>query len=456
MNKGNKVNRWVLIALIMLGALLAAKWVWKRLDSGVNVSGTAASSKDESGSGTKGGQEGGAKSSNTANSVRGGPASVEVAKPARIALRDTTQAVGTVKARQSVMLRPEASGKITAIGFQDGAYVKKGQLLFQLDDAVPRANLRQAQAQLSIASANYKRNQELVGQGFISQAALEQQSANLQVAQGQYALAQAQMARLRVLAPFGGRVGIRKVNKGDYVREGADLLILEDTGLLHVDFRLPERLQARVLTGQSVQVTWDGMSGQASTLKGEPSLSFPARVTAVEPSVDESARSLLVRASLLGAAPELRPGMFVRVVLTLAQKDNALVVPEEAIVIQQGKQSVWTVVQDGVLKDKEGKERPKMVAKAQPVVLGLRSAGQVEVLEGFSGEETIVVAGGQRLQRNGAPVRIVQPNRTQMGEKTKAMGAGLGEGNEGQTKKPMPNGSDVKKSAVPAGKVGGN
>ena len=136
-----------------------------------------------------------------------GPASVEVARVKKVPLQDDAQAVGSLRSRQSVMLRPEVSGRIAHIAFADGAQVKRGQLLVQLDDVLQRAELSQTQAQLSIASANLKRNEELVAQAFVAQRVLDESRANLQVAQAQVALAQARLSRMRVVAPFDGTVG---------------------------------------------------------------------------------------------------------------------------------------------------------------------------------------------------------------------------------------------------------
>ncbi|MES2424204.1 MAG: efflux RND transporter periplasmic adaptor subunit, partial [Pseudomonadota bacterium] len=181
-------------------------------------------------------------------------AGVEVAKVLAVRLQDDAQAVGTLRSRQSVMLRPEVAGRIQRLGFVDGARVKRGQVLVQLDNALQRAELSQAQAQLSIAQANYRRNQELVAKDFVAQRVLDESAANLQVAQAQVALAQARLGRMALLAPFDGTLGIRLVNVGDYVKDGADLVNLEDTGTLLVDFRLPERFQGKLQRGQPVEL----------------------------------------------------------------------------------------------------------------------------------------------------------------------------------------------------------
>ena len=171
---------------------------------------------------------------------------VEVALVESAALRDDAQTVGTLKSKQNTMVRPEVAGRVTALGFSDGSQVRAGQTLVQLDDSLQRAEVQQAQAQVGIAQSNHKRNQDLVAQGFIAQRALDESQASLAVAQAQLSLTCARWQRMRIVAPYAGTVGIRTVNVGDYVKDGADLVNLEDLGALYVDFRLPERYQGKV------------------------------------------------------------------------------------------------------------------------------------------------------------------------------------------------------------------
>ncbi|MCW5644228.1 MAG: efflux RND transporter periplasmic adaptor subunit [Rhodoferax sp.] len=215
-------------------------------------------------------------------------AGVEVAKAERARLQDDAQSVGTLRSRQSVMLRPEVAGRVREIGFADGATVRKGQVLVQLDDTLQRAEIKQAQAQVSIAQANLKRNQELVAQSFVAQRVLDESNANLQVAEAQLALACARWSRMAILAPFDGTVGIRNVNLGDYVKDGADLVNLEDISSMYADFRLPERFQGKLKPRQSVQLQLDAFPGRM----------FKATVEAIDPLLDVNGRSVGVRAVL--------------------------------------------------------------------------------------------------------------------------------------------------------------
>jgi len=324
----------------------------------------------------------------------GGPASVEVGKVEAVTLADDAQAVGSVRARQGVMLRPEVSGRIARIGFTDGQRVKRGQLLVQLDDTLQQAQLKQAQAQASIARTNLQRSRELVGQGFISQSAVDQNAAALEVAQAQVALAQAQAQRMRILAPFDAIAGIRSVDVGDYLKDGADIVQLEDIASVWVDFRLPERFSARVKTGQPVEVSLDAMPGRA----------FSGRVDALDSLIEANGRSLLIRARLDNPGGELKSGLFARTRIVFAQRQNAIVVPEEALVPQGGKQFIVKVI-DGP----GGKVTQRLEAK-----VGARLPGKAEILEGLAAGDTVVTAGQARVMRaDGLPVRVVDISRPQ-------------------------------------------
>ena len=388
---------YVLTAVCGLGLAAAGAWWLQKPaapvateapSAGARAAGSAGSGGGPGPGGPGGGQRG------------GGVPAVEVAQVATAALQDDAQAVGTVRSRQSVTLRPEVSGRIAALSFQEGAAVRRGQVLIKLDDTLQRAELSQAEAQLSIARANLKRNQELVAANFVAQRVLDEGQASLQVAEAQVALARARLERMVVRAPFDGVVGLRLVDLGAYVKDGADLVNIEDTSQLMVDYRLPERYQTRVREGQAVEVSLDALPGQR----------MRAQIVAVDPQLDTSGRSLLVRAALPApAGTHIRPGMFARVTTVFEVFEQAVMVPEEALVPQAGKQIVYRVEREG-----DG-ESAKTVSRRVEVELGARRGPQVQVLSGLQAGDTIVVAGQQRLQRDGTAVRVVDMSRGQGG-----------------------------------------
>lgn len=319
------------------------------------------------------------------------PVVVESALARRQPLAEQVEAVGSLRSRQGTVVRAEVSGRVTQIGFRDGQRVRRGQLLVQLDDRLPQAQLRQALAELSIAEANHRRNSELVAQGFISRRGLDESQAAVQVAQARAELARATAARLRVLAPFDGVAGLRNISVGDYLKEGADIVNLEDMAVMYVDFRLPERLQARVRPGQTARVQVEAL----------PDRAFAAVVQAVDPLIDADGRSLSVRGCIDNRLLQLRPGMFARVATRLGDDRQALMVPEEAIVSQGGQQSVIRL-----LRGEGGDGAPAWSSQRVEVETGARLAGLVEVVRGLAEGERVVRAGHQRIQRDGTAVRL--------------------------------------------------
>lgn len=302
------------------------------------------------------------------------PVAVETALVSALTLADEASAVGTLRSNESVVLKPETPGRIASIDFQDGVPVTKGAVLVALDGATQEAELQQARANYSLALTNFKRSEELLAKKFISQQALDTSAANLKVQEAAVALAEAKLAKMRIRAPFAGVVGIREVSVGDYVKEGAELINLEDIRTLKADFRLPEVYLDRLKKGQRVEVSVDALPGR----------SFKAVLDAVDPLVDANGRAISLRARLDNPELKLRPGMFARVRLLFGNRTGVLMLPEQAIVSGGGKQFVYRV--------EAGK------AKKVEVKTGLRHDAQVEAVSGLAAGDRVVVAGQLRLQ----------------------------------------------------------
>jgi membrane fusion protein (multidrug efflux system) len=280
-------------------------------------------------------------------------------------------------------------GRVKDIFFNDGQRVRKGQLMVQFEDQLQQAQLSQAKAELSIAEANHKRNQELVAQNFISKRSLDESGAALEVARAKMALADATLQRLKVLAPFDGITGLKQVNVGDYLKDGADMVNIEDLDAVLLDFRLPERFQAKIRAGQKAQLMVDALPGRP----------FMAMVQAVDPLIEANGRSVGVRGCIDNRQQQLRPGMFARVNAVFGSREDAMVIPEEAIIPQGGRTFVVKVV--------AGEKPDSLVSERVAVKTGLRLPGKVEILEGLVAGDSVVTAGHQRLQKDGTPVRVL-------------------------------------------------
>jgi membrane fusion protein (multidrug efflux system) len=290
---------------------------------------------------------------------------------------------------ESVVLRPEVSGRVASIGFAEGAPVTAGDVLIELDSSVEQAELAQAKAQQVLATSNYERAKELRRNNAGTQRALDEADAGLRTANAVVDLAQARLDKRKLVAPFDARTGLRQVSPGDFVTTDSAIVNLEQIDPLKVDFRVPELFLPAVAPGQKITLVIDAY----------PGTSFVGQVRALNPLIDAAGRAVVVRAEIDNADAKLRPGLFARVRLTLAERANAMFVPEQAIQPQGDRSFLFTVV-DGA----DGKK----VAKLTPVVLGARRQGEVEVREGIAPGDLVVTAGLLKI-RDGAAVQVQEP-----------------------------------------------
>lgn len=317
-----------------------------------------------------------------------GAIGVEAKQAETVALRETVSAVGTLRAAESVVIKPEVAGRIAAIHFEGGARVRKGDLLVALDSSIVAAEVEQTRAELALSRANYQRAADLARQKFLSERARDEAAANLHVLEARLKLAQAHLQKTSIRAPFGGVLGLRNISPGDYVSAGKELVTLEDVSQMRVDLRLPERYLGQLRSGQHLEVAFDAYPGQR----------FEATLEAIDVQVDANGRSVVARGRLPNQDALLRTGMFARVSLTLSQRDHAVMVPEEALFSVGDEQYVYRI-DDGR-------------ATRVRVRTGLRRDGRVEIVEGVRSGEQVVTAGQLKLVPGGSEVRVVDPPRT--------------------------------------------
>lgn len=313
----------------------------------------------------------------------GGSVAVEAADAVTVSLSRAVSAVGTLRAAESVVIKPETAGRIARIGFEGGARVRKGDLLIALDAAIVAAESEQTRAELALAQANYQRTVDLAQKQFVSERARDEAAANLRVLEARLKLAQARLSKTEIRAPFAGVLGLRNVSLGDYVREGDALVVLEDVSSMQVDLRLPERFLGQIRRGQQLRVEFDAWPGRE----------FQAVLEAIDVQVDANGRSVVARGRLANADGLLRTGMFAKASLTLSENPKAVMVPEEAVVPMGSDLFVYRIV--------DGK------AFRTRVSTGQRREGRVEIVQGLESGERVVTAGQLKLQRNGQPVRVV-------------------------------------------------
>jgi membrane fusion protein (multidrug efflux system) len=321
--------------------------------------------------------------SGSAKAPASGPAliTVEAMRVAVMKLPQSITTVGSLRSEETVIVRPEIAGRITEILFREGQHAAKGHVLVKLDDSVQRADLERAKANLTLSASKYERAVDLRNKGFISSQAKDEAENNLKVAEADAALAAARLAKTEILAPFGGTVGLRSVSVGDYVKEGQDMVNIEQIDTLKADFRVPETLMKQVRAGQTLQVTLDAIGDKA----------YPGQVYAINPLIDANGRSIVIRANVPNLDGRLRPGMFARVRLFTSDVRDTFVVPEESIIPLGDEKYVYRVV--------DGK------AQRQKVEIGQRLDGKVEIVSGLAAEDRIVTAGVVKI-RDGTAVQV--------------------------------------------------
>lgn len=293
-------------------------------------------------------------------------------------------AVGSLRSNESTVLRPEVAGRVVDIRFTEGQAVRKGATLVRLDDAVNRADVAQIQANLTLSKQNYDRAEDLFQRGVGTARTRDEALAKWRADQAAMQQAQVRLAKLTIEAPFDGVIGLRRISPGDFVAIGQDLVNVEQLDPMKVDFRVPEIYLSSVAVGQKLAITSDAFPGK----------SFAGEIYAIDPQVDANGRSVVIRARVPNPNNQLRPGIFVRLALTLDEKPDAVQVPEQSLVPIGNDLFVFKVV--------GGK------AAFTRVKTGARRDTLVEITEGLTAEDVVVTAGQIKI-RDGAPVAVVPP-----------------------------------------------
>lgn len=298
--------------------------------------------------------------------------------------------VGTLRADEAVVVRPEINGRLVKIHFQEGQRVQQGDPLFTLDPAVAQAALSEALANLENARRADARATDLGAKQLLSKSEVDSARAQLGVTRARVESARAQLDKTTIVAPFGGVIGLREVSVGEVVSPGQALVNLVRLDPMEVDFSLPESDLGLVAAGQPVTVTVDAFPGQT----------FEGKVSAIEPVIDINSRSAKLRASVVNPDYKLRPGLFARITLGVGDAGaTAILIPEQAL-LQQGDTRFVYVVRDG------------KAARAD-VTTGQRLPGRVAVVAGLKEGDQVITAGqGKPMMYEGAAVMVVPEDGT--------------------------------------------
>lgn len=295
------------------------------------------------------------------------------------ALTDRLRAVGTLTANESVLIRSEIPGRVEHIHFEEGQPVKAGEPLITLDGAEYRAQVAQTEATVEANRLTFERSAGLVAKNMLSQQDYDQARARLAESRALLQRHQVMLAKTVLRAPFDGVAGLRLVSPGAYVQPGQDLVNLEDLDPLKIEFRVPERHAAAMTVGRPLTLRVDAVSGRE----------FTGEIYAIDPRLDAATRTFALRGRVPNGDGLLRPGMFAQVELTVGERPQAVVIPEQAIVPRGEQLFVFKVV--------DGK------VALTPVRTGLREPGIVEIVEGLAAGDTVVTEGQMKL-RDGMPV----------------------------------------------------
>lgn len=313
---------------------------------------------------------------------KNGPLPIEaiVVQPTRIS--ETVEVTGTVLPYESTEIRPEISGRLTALSIQEGSSVQKGELLAKLFDADLQAQLRKLQVQLQIAEKTEERQRELLRINGISQQDYDLSLLSVNNLQADIELTKVNIGRTEIRAPYAGRIGLRQVSPGAYVSPANILATISQINTLRLEFSIPEKYGYEVSTGMEVRFSVEGSTKQ-----------YTARVSAKESRVEESTRNQLIRAIIADVDKHLVPGSFAKVRIILGEKDDAIMIPTQAIIpVARGKEVV-------VLHGNE--------VEFRSITTGIRDSARVQVLNGLSTGDTVITT-GLMFMRKDSKVKVTR------------------------------------------------
>lgn len=302
----------------------------------------------------------------------------------------TVESVGSLRAVQGADLSTEESGVVAVIHFENGQEVVEGDLLVELDTQTEQANLRSADAEQDLARTVYERTLRLRKNNTVPQSDLDAAQSQLRKTAALVEQLKATIRKKQISAPFGGRLGIREVNVGQFVNNGDRIVSLQSLDPIYIDFLLPQQLIAGLRPGKAIEVITDVY----------PDRAFAGELTAINAEIDPVTRNIRLQGTLANPQGALRPGMFARVILTLGDPEDVVAVPATAVLSAPYGDSVFVVA------EKTAEDGTKTRVAEQRFVRTGRSMGDfVAVTEGLKAGETVVTAGVFKL-RNGAAIEV--------------------------------------------------
>jgi len=315
------------------------------------------------------------------------PIPVEVATVNVQKMVDQFETVGTIEAIEEITVVSEIDGSVVSLPFKEGSYIKKGDLIAKLDDSQLLAEVNRTQALYDQNKSSYKRIKTIVEQNVGTKQSLDDALASLKVAEANLDLAKARLNKTRIVAPFSGIVGARKVSVGTFLRTGQAITELANLDQIRVSFAVPERFLSKLKDNTDVTVY--------STVY--PDYKVKGHIIAIEPVLDPDTRNVQVVAKVKNPERKFRPGMSANVSVILSERPNALTIPNEAIFANGNQSFVYVIKKDSSV-------------GLVPVTLGSQTANVVEILDGLKQGMQIVRAGHQKLFEGAKVMPILSKN----------------------------------------------
>jgi len=310
------------------------------------------------------------------------PVSAVIATPGK--LDNTIQVTGEIQANESLELRPETSGKVTNISFQEGERVKKGALLVTINDEELRAQLEKLKYSKKLREDMEYRQRMLLEKEAISQEEYDQALTELNTNAADIKVIEAQIAKSQIRAPFNGIIGLRYVSEGSYATPQTVIASFFSLDPAKIEFSIPSKYTNDVEVGQEITFTTDALNEE-----------FTGKIYAIEPQIDPATRTLKLRAVSPNKDQKLLPGQFVRVNLILNRQDEAIMIPTQAVIPELTGHKVF-VSNQGMVEERK-------------VEIGIRTSQEVEIEEGIKPQDTVITSGILQLKQ-GSAVEITSFN----------------------------------------------
>jgi membrane fusion protein, multidrug efflux system len=316
------------------------------------------------------------------------PMPVEASDVTRQEIVDRFEVVGSIEALAAVTMVGEIDALVTALPFAEGSTIHKGDLIARLDDGQLAAEVARAEALRAQTRASFERVKSIVGQGAGTAQDLDDASASLKVAEANLDLARARFAKTRIVAPFNGVVGSRRVSVGTFLRAGQPITDLANVDEMRVTFSVPERFLGRLKQGAGVVVSTPAF----------PDTSFQGQILVVDPMIDEATRTARVVARVQNPSRRFRPGMSANISAVLSKRAEALTIPNEAVFGNGGQSFVYVI-------------GPDSTVHRTSVTLGTRTPDVVEILHGLAAGARVVRTGHQKLFDGGKVMPVMSDPR---------------------------------------------